>query len=504
VKERIARSVFWLVWSRGVVQAVSFLSTLAVARMLSPADYGLMALAAIWTSTLALVTEFGLSAAVIQFPDLEEGELNFCFWMNIALASAGYAALWTAAPAIAAWFSTPKLSSVLRVVGWMLPLTALRLVPEGLMRKRLEIDKVSKAEVAGTLVTIPVVLWLAWRGVGVWALVAGTLVLPLVQMFAVFWLARWRPGLHFHSTRLRALLRFGLGSLGARVSWAAYDQLDIVVLGKVGAGVFLGFYSMAKTLVKLPVVKISVVVNQLALPVMAELQTDRGALRASFLRGLRFVACLTVPACVGAMLVADDLVPVVLGMKWQPMVPLLRVLAIFGLVHSLDVLIPPILFARYRPAFMFRWTMALLVVMLFAFWAGAAWRGALGVALAWIIVYPAMVVWMAREGLQELEMGWGALGSELRPIGIAALMMAAGVLLAQWMVPGASLADRLARLALSTSAGALAYGAGILWWGGPLRGELAEVAGWLLPRRRLIGAKMTRVRAVPESARLVQ
>src|SRR5439155_13837939 len=106
----------------------------------------------------------------------------------------------------------------------------------------------------------------------------------------------------------------------------------------------------------LPVVKISVVVNQLALPVMAGLQEDRSAMRASFLRALRLVASLTVPLCDGMALVADDLVWIALGAKWQPMVPLLRVLSLFGLIHSLDSLLPPILFARYRPGVLFWWT----------------------------------------------------------------------------------------------------------------------------------------------------
>ena len=109
MKDRIARSVFWIVWSRTGVQIVSFVSTLVVARLLSPADYGLMALAALFTSTIASFVELGLGAAIIQFRDLEEAELSACFWLTIGLATLGYLGLYAAAPKIALWFGSPTL-----------------------------------------------------------------------------------------------------------------------------------------------------------------------------------------------------------------------------------------------------------------------------------------------------------------------------------------------------------------------------------------------------------
>src|SRR5207245_5272696 len=171
----------WVVWSRGVVQAVSFASTLVVARLLTPEDYGVMALAAVWTYIIWLVAELGLGAAILQFRDLDERELNTCFWLTLGVAGLGYVLLYAAAPAIGAWFVNPTLSPVLRVLGLTLPLSALRAVPDAMLRKRLELDKVSKAEIGAAVVAIPLVVGTAWGGGGVWALVAGALIAPLVQ-----------------------------------------------------------------------------------------------------------------------------------------------------------------------------------------------------------------------------------------------------------------------------------------------------------------------------------
>ena len=479
MKERIARSLAWLVWSRGVIQLLSLLSALIVARLLAPEDYGLMALVSVWTYAVALMAELGLGVAIVQFPGLEDRELNTCFWLIVGTSAIGYLALYASAPAIAEWFASPMLSRVLPVAGLSLPLVALRTVPDGLLRKGLQLDRVSQIEVASMLTTMPVVLGLAWTGAGVWALVAGSLVMPLVQDVVSFWLVRWCPGLRVGSPRLREILRYSLAALGARVGWVVYQQIDAVVLGKVSGQVVLGFYAMAKQLASLPLEKITVVANQLALPIMAGYQAERATMRASFLRALRLVASLTVPLGLGMALVADDFVAVALGEKWAAAVPVLRVLCALGLIRSVDTLLPPVLLARYRAGALFGWTMALLLVMPFAFWLGAARMGSLGVALAWIVVYPLVMAWMAREALQELEMGWRTLLDQLRPIVLASLTMAGIVMIVRWALPATDVAERLVRLALAATLGATAYAAAIYWQGGALVGEIGEVVGWL-------------------------
>src|SRR5215468_10631428 len=185
-----------MTWSRITLQGVSFASTIIVARLLTPTDYGLMALASIWTGIIALLAELGLGAAIVQFRNLEDGELNTCFWLTMSVAALGYGALYLATPAIADWFGAPRLSALLRVVGLGLPLVALRVVPDALLRQRLELDRISRAEVVAALLTIPVVVGMAWAGTGVWALVAGALSTSLVQGAVTFSLVRWRPGFH--------------------------------------------------------------------------------------------------------------------------------------------------------------------------------------------------------------------------------------------------------------------------------------------------------------------
>ncbi len=486
MKDRIAKSFFWIVWSGGVQQIVSFLSTILIMRLLSPADYGLIALAGIWMIPLGLLAELGLGAGIVQFPSLEDRELNTCFWLNMGVAVVGYLALLAASPVIASWFASPALSKVLRVVGLGLPLTALRLVPESVLRKRLQLDKVSQAASVGSVVTIPVVFSLAWAGAGVWALVAGAVVLPLVQSAVTVGFARWWPGLRMGGKKLREVLRYSLAMLGSRISWTVYEQADAFVLGKVSGEVSLGFYSLAKQLITLPVDRVSAVVNQLAFPVMAEIQANRASVRDVFLRGVRLAAWVTFPLCAGMMLVAQDLVKVALTEKWMAAVPIIQVLSPYAVIRSVAVLFPPILMARYRQNFLFMYTLALLGVMPLAFWVGAVWLGTMGVAIGWLTVYPILLMWMAREAMREIQVSRETLFRQLSLPMAVTLMMVAILLASRWAFFSDENASSGIRLLVAIVVGAITYGGGFLAFGGPIRNEIFEVLGWLFRRHKTV------------------
>src|SRR6516164_7134767 len=136
LRTRVARSIFWLAWSRGVVQLVSFATTVLVARILVPADYGVMALASVFVGTANMLAEMGLGTAIIQFRHLERQELNTCFWITLTLATIACAVLSLGARTIATWFGVPELAAVLPVLALSLPLNACSVVSDSLLRKR--------------------------------------------------------------------------------------------------------------------------------------------------------------------------------------------------------------------------------------------------------------------------------------------------------------------------------------------------------------------------------
>lgn len=483
--------MFWVGWSKGFVQFLSFVSTLYIARLLSPNDYGLMAMTGIWVGTLAILTEMGLTAVVIQFKNLDDRELNLCFWGALGMAGAAYAALYVAAAPIADWFGAPMLCEVLRAVSLTLPLAAVRIIPDALLRKALALDKTAQAEMLSVAVAIPVQVALASAGFGVWALVAGTLLMPLVQGVVTFRLSAWRPGFRMGSARARDLLNFGSAKLGGSVGWAIYEQSDTLILGKISGEVGVGLYSMAKQIALLPVHKISVVVNQIAVPLMAGLQDNVEQMRSVFLRQIRMVACLTCPLCIGLALVAEDLVWLALTEKWLSLVPLLQVLAVSSVIRSCEVLFPPILLSRYRASVLFWWTMGLMFVMPIAFWAGATSFGGFGVAMVWALVYPAMVAGMVQRALREIGLSWKSVWTEVASILKGTVVMAIAVGLLHSAIHAADPATHLLRLVLSIGLGAVVYGGCILWQGGRLVKDIVQLVRWVIGKDMTFNPKST-------------
>jgi O-antigen/teichoic acid export membrane protein len=462
-----------------VVQVVTLVSTAMIARMLAPSDYGLVALSTLWIYALTLIADLGLGTAIVQFQDVGEDELNACFWLTLGTSGVMALLLWAAAPTIAAQFDTPMLSSILRVLSLTLPLTTLKVVPEALLRTRLELDRLSQANIVMAIVTVPVVFSMARAGFGVWALVAGVITTNMVQVLATFWFAAWWPGFRMGGRRLREMLKYGLATLGSRICLTLYqDVADIVILGKVAGAATVGFYSMAKQLATLPAEKIGVVVNQIASPVMAGFQEDHAALRDTFFRGTRVVAWITFPMCVGLMLLGRDLVELALTAKWRSLTPILYPLCVFSMIRSVDMLFTSVLLARYRARALFRYQVMLVVTMPIGFWAGSVLGGGLGAAMAWVVIYPVVVFLMARVALSAMDASWSALAAELWPPAVATLGLVAAVLAAKWWLPVWPGESALAKLMLTGILAVVAYGAALTKLGGPMRTEIRQAVGW--------------------------
>jgi O-antigen/teichoic acid export membrane protein len=479
--------MFWLAWSRGVMQVLSFATTLLVARILMPADYGVMALASVWTESVGMIAEMGLGAAIIQFRDLDRREIDTCFWITMTLATAGWAILSLSAPMIADWFGVQRLAQVLPVLALVLPLTCCRVVSDSLLRKRLALDRVSQAEVLAGLAALPVMLACALAGFGVWTLVIGGLLAPTVRSAATIAFAPWCPGVRLGGRRAKEVLHFSVATLGTRVLWVLRERADELIVGKLTGQVVLGFYAMGKELACLPGNKISTVVNSLASPIMAELQTNVDAMRAAFYRAVRLTAAITLPTCAGMALVADEMIAVVLGPKWLPSAPLLRLLCLYAAVRAIDVLLPPVLFARRRERFLLWYLFALAIVVPAAAVLGALWDGARGLIVFSTPVYCALMTIMAKEALTEMRVTVSELWSEIWPIlGATAIMAAVVVLLRELALVEPSTPAAVSLVLLSIS-GAVVYVTTLLVIGKSVIGEGTEVARWILHRRRVGG-----------------
>jgi O-antigen/teichoic acid export membrane protein len=477
----LASSAFWIVWSRGLVQVTALASTLLVARLLTPSDYGVAALAAFWTSTLALVAEMGLGAAIVQFQGARDAELDACFWTTLGVAAACQTALMAGAPLLAGWFSTPVLAHVIPVASVTVLLSGLRVVPESLLRRHVRLDRISQSEGASAAVAIAVALGLALRGAGVWALVLADVAAGVTRTGLALWFCGWRPRARLGSRPLGPLFRYGLSTLGSALAWSTYSQVDRVILAGFTQPAAVGIYTMAKQLATLPSEKLVPAVNQLTTPLMARLQGSLTDLRMSLIRSIRLVAGLVWPTSVLLAVLADDLVRLFLTPKWLPAVPLLRVLAFHAMAYAVGTLFAPVLMARYRTDLLVRYSVTQLFLLPAAFWIGAQAAGGFGVAVAWTVIYPLPMFWLARRTLAEIALPPRVLLGELGQTLLATAAMALAGLGALQALGHLGPDSGTLRVVAVAPLMAVAYLAVRLAIGGTeIRGEVATLVRWVV------------------------
>jgi teichuronic acid exporter len=481
LRTRVAHSIFWLTWSRGLVQLLSFATTVLVARKLDPADYGIMALAGVFIATSGMLAEMGLGTAIVQFRDLERAELNTCFWITMILAIIACGILALGAPVIAHWFAVPRLAEVLPYLALALPLTACSTVSDSLLRKQLALNRVSQAEIIRGLVTLPVMLYCAYAGFGVWTLVIGFLMGEIVRSVAIFSFAPWRPGLRIGGARAMEMLHFSLKTIGITILWALQEQADVLVIGYFTGQTAVGLYSMAKTWAMLPTAKISSVAYMLGSPMMAELQADIAAMRRALFRAVRLTSAIAMPASAGMALVAEPMVEVLLGDTWLPAVGLLQWLCLYAAARAIEVLLPPVLVARRRQRFLIRYYLALLLGVSAGAALGAWWYGATGAVVIFTPVYCVLMIIMTREVLGELQGSFWDMWSEIWPILTATAAMAAAVLLLREIIFSGRTEPQLLELVLLSVTGGITYLGALFALGRTVIGEVIEVLSWIFP-----------------------
>jgi PST family polysaccharide transporter len=309
----------------GLVQlgALAFL-----ARLLSPADYGLMGVAGVFTALGGFLGQFGIGVALVQRAELSERDIRAGFTLAMGLALAMALLTVAAAPLIAALFRSPELVPVLRVLSLMFPIANLGYVAESLLDRALAWRRNMWVNVVSTVAgNAAVACGLAALGFGVWALVLSRLT---ESLFRTVLLLRWQPHPKrplFDGHEVWSLLRFGRGLTTARLFNYGASQADYLIVGRVLGVTPLGYYTRAFRLMLIPINYFAAVVTRVLFPTMARLQQEPAKLAAAYLTGGAMVGAVSGPVSALMVVLAPELVSVVLGPGWGPAVVPFQVLA---------------------------------------------------------------------------------------------------------------------------------------------------------------------------------
>jgi O-antigen/teichoic acid export membrane protein len=454
----IARAVAWNAAARWISQIVSWASTIIVARILTPYDYGLVGMASLYLSLATMVSQIGIPDAVIALRDLTRRQIaqlnSVAVVIGVALVGISCALAWP----IARFFSAPALRPVIIVAGSTYVISAFQVVPRALLRRELRFKLLASIETARAFAQIVVTVVLALLNFRYWSLVLGIVASSVVVTILVLCWQRYEFA--FPKVEdIRRELKYTGHVLLSGIAWYTYENADFGVAGRVLGEVPLGNYTVAWTISSTPVEKITNLITGVTPAYFSAVQSDKSELRRYLLRLTEIMALLTVPASVGIALTADLFVPLLLGPKWYGVIGPLRLLGVFIAGRSLMTILPNLLTAIGDARFVMWNMVTCVIIMPVVFYIGSHW-GTDGIAAGWLIAYPPLMIPMYWRVFRKTEMAPSSYLSAVMPAASASLIMAAVVLLVRWAVPANF--HMWVRLALFIIAGAAVYAGALL------------------------------------------
>ena len=435
-------------------QLLTWASTLIVARLLSPEDYGLVGMAAIYMGLVSMLSEFGLGATVLALPDLSEEQVAQLHGFAFAFGLGSFAVSCAMAWPLGLFFHSTELPAVVIVMSVTFIITSFRVVPSALLRKKLRFRDLAMIDTIAALVLAVAMVGFAWFGLRYWTLVIGGLLSTSLSTAQTLWLQRQRMARPRVAT-LRHAMTFSGHILASRLSWYAYSNADFLVAGRLLGKAALGVYDFAWTLANVPIEKVTVLIGQVAFPIFAAVQNEPSEMRRYLLRLTEGLALLTFPASFGMAMVARGFVLTMLGDKWAGAIVPLQLLAVFVGFRSVMPLLPPILNVIGDSGFAMYNSLLLALVMPIAFYVMGTHWGTAGLALAWMTVYPPMALIVYRRVAKRIAMPTDQYLRALWPAVSSTIVMCAAVFGVQVAVAG-RLSLRMGT-GLQVATGALTY-----------------------------------------------
>ena len=406
MRDRIVKGIFWLGGGSLVSQLVTWLSTIVVARLLSPAEYGLIALAGIYIGFAEYLNELGIGTAVIQREDLNEQDVRGLYTVSIAFGLVMTLLTILLAPFVAHYFKEERLTQIIRFLSFTFVINAAKSMQRNLLTREMKFAELAIMDGGSRILTSLGALGMALAGWGVWTLAVQYLLQNVIAFFWAFAYERRLPGRIGDFGRLKQMLSFGVGVTGTNILYCINRNIDQFVVGTLLGKVTLGNYSFAQTLADKPFEKLLSVFNQVFFTMFSRIQNDRDKMRSYFLNIMDKEIFILTPIFVTLILTAHDLVSVVLGAKWDLMTVPLQLFAAIAVFKYLENRISVVYrsLGKSRPQFVF--TGSLVAVMAACLYLGGRFYGLNGVLAAWGIAYPLVFFVYLRYFLCFFEVSW--------------------------------------------------------------------------------------------------
>lgn len=333
LRDKTISGVFWSFLQKIGDRGIQFFVTIILARLLTPEDFGLIGMLAIFIAISQSLVEAGFNKALIQKKDADEEDFSSVFYINLISSIILYLILYAGAPLIADFYSQPKLINLTRVLSLVFIFNAFGYVQETKLVKNIQFKKLMIIHLPSTLISGLVAIIMAYKGCGVWSIVAQRLVMRLIFVLQMWLYSPWKPLRVFNLQKAKLLFSFGSNLMIVGVIQTIYLNAYKVVIGKIYPANMLGYYENANSLASTPVSTIASVISGVTFPVFSTIQNDNKRLKSGYKKTIQQVLFILSPVLFLSIALAEPLFRLVLTEKWLPAVPFFQILCV-GFIFS--------------------------------------------------------------------------------------------------------------------------------------------------------------------------
>ena len=379
LRRKVVSGIGWKLLGHGFAQVTRSLVGILLARILSPSDFGLAAMALVFIGITGIFTDLSLGSALVQRDTITEEDRSTAFWTTLGAGTLITLIGVGLSPLIADFFSTPKATPLIAATCSMVFLASLGLTQTALLTREMQFRSLELRNFFGALVGAALAIPIALAGFGAWAIISQAIGSTAVSSFLVWRLSSWRPRFIYSVASLRKLGSFGIKTMFSQFLGFLSLYADNLLVGRYLGSLQLGIYSVAYNVMFVPVMRVAQPVQDVVFAGFAKLQNEPDRLRDAWMRGTVLVSSLNAAAFLGMFVVAPDFVPVVLGGKWHAAVPVLQFLSLAGVSQSVQSLNWATMQSLGRAGTSLRLRLFSVPLTLVAFALGLHW-GVVGVA----------------------------------------------------------------------------------------------------------------------------
>lgn len=459
-------------------QALSFGISIVLARLLTPADFGTVALAAFFSSLSIALLHTGLATALVRRQATSRDEESAVFWWCLGASIVMGAVLVAAASWIAAYFEQPVLRALMWMTAGQLVFAAIGVVPTAMLTRALDIKPLTVAGIIASLVSGAVGIGASLAGAGLWAIALQLASASLVNSIALWFVTDWRPTTHWHFATLRGLFRFSVNLSASSALDVVYTYGFALVVGKMHGVSDLGLYNRAQGTQQLPGNVVAMILGRVALPIFAAANDDPPRQLDDVRTAVRAAMIVNLPAMVVLALLADLIILALFGSKWSGAAPVLAILAVGGALIPLHVINLQLLLAQDRSDRFLKVEVAKKVAGIGCVLVGSLF-GIVGLAIGQAVF--GVIAFVINAHFTRHSIGYGALAQlrDLVPIALLSVALGAVIVVARNLVdlpPGLELLCLLGAGGVTYLALALPL-AHRLFPDHPLRAQVASLLG---------------------------